>query len=93
MGCLQSRIGEVSPSLLYPPSRNTHRQKLNATQLTEYGLDLNISFEPSPDYPGIATAAGTAWGITVKGQEKLDSAIQEAANVVRGGKCAVIEVS
>ncbi|EIT72910.1 thiamine pyrophosphate-requiring enzyme [Aspergillus oryzae 100-8] len=59
----------------------------------EYGLDLNISFEPSPDYPGIATAAGTAWGITVKEQEKLDSAIQEAANVVRGGKCAVIEVS
>ncbi|KAF7631438.1 acetolactate synthase [Aspergillus flavus] len=55
--------------------------------------DLNISFEPSPDYPGIATAAGTAWGITVKEQEKLDSAIQEAANVVRGGKCAVIEVS
>ncbi|KAE8334513.1 hypothetical protein BDV24DRAFT_172408 [Aspergillus arachidicola] len=58
-----------------------------------YGLDLNISFEPSPDYPGIATAAGTAWGITVKEQEKLDSAIQEAANVVQGGKCAVIEVS
>ncbi|KAB8218048.1 thiamine pyrophosphate enzyme, N-terminal TPP binding domain-containing protein [Aspergillus novoparasiticus] len=58
-----------------------------------YGLDLNISFEPPPDYPGIATAAGSAWGITVKEQEKLDSAIQEAVNVVRGGKCAVIEVS
>ncbi|GAB1202561.1 hypothetical protein APSETT445_001179 [Aspergillus pseudonomiae] len=61
--------------------------------LTEAGIDLNISFEPSPDYPGIATAAGSAWGITVKEQDRLDTAIQEAANVVRGGKCAVVEVS
>lgn len=56
-------------------------------------LDLNISFEPSPDYPGIATAAGGAWGATVKTQNELDPAIQEATKVVQGGRCAVIEVA
>ncbi|OQE14005.1 hypothetical protein PENFLA_c041G04317 [Penicillium flavigenum] len=55
--------------------------------------DLNISFEPSPDYPGIAAAAGKAWGATVTAQSELDPAIKEATNVVQGGKCAVVEVS
>ncbi|CAG8931356.1 unnamed protein product [Penicillium salamii] len=55
--------------------------------------DLNISFDPSPDYPGIATAAGNAWGASVTTQAELDSTIQEATAIVQGGKCAVIEVS
>ncbi|KAJ5773071.1 Thiamine pyrophosphate enzyme C-terminal TPP-binding [Penicillium paradoxum] len=55
--------------------------------------DLNISFDPSPDYPGIAAAAGKAWGATVAKQSDLDPAIKEATEVVQGGKCAVIEVS
>ncbi|CAG8220131.1 unnamed protein product [Penicillium salamii] len=55
--------------------------------------DLNISFDPSPDYPGIATAAGNAWGASVTTQGELDSTIQEATAIVQGGKCAVIEVS
>ncbi|EKV12507.1 Thiamine pyrophosphate enzyme, putative [Penicillium digitatum PHI26] len=55
--------------------------------------DLNISFDPSPDYPGIAAAAGKAWGKTVSTQSELDPAINKAADVVQGGKCAVIEVS
>ncbi|KAJ5196274.1 hypothetical protein N7449_006753 [Penicillium cf. viridicatum] len=55
--------------------------------------DLNISFDPSPDYPGIAAAAGKAWGKTVTTQSELDPAIKEATDVVQGGKCAVIEVS
>lgn len=44
--------------------------------------DLNISFDPSPDYPGIAAAAGKAWGATVTTQSELDPAIKEATNVV-----------
>ncbi|CAG8153099.1 unnamed protein product [Penicillium nalgiovense] len=55
--------------------------------------DLNISFDPSPDYPGIAAAAGKAWGATVTTQSELDPAIKNATNVVQGGKCAVVEVS
>ena len=56
-------------------------------------LDLNLSFEPSPDYPGIATAAGGAWGATVTTQDQVDKAIQEATGIVRGGRCAVLEVA
>ncbi|KAJ5546388.1 thiamine pyrophosphate enzyme N-terminal TPP binding domain-containing protein [Penicillium frequentans] len=55
--------------------------------------DLNLSFEPSPDYPGIATAAGGAWGATVKTQSELGPAIHEARDVVQSGRCAVIEVA
>ncbi|KAJ6128682.1 Thiamine pyrophosphate enzyme C-terminal TPP-binding [Penicillium samsonianum] len=55
--------------------------------------DLNISFDPSPDYPGIAAAAGKAWGATVTTQSQLDPAIKDATDVVQGGRCAVIEVS
>ncbi|CAI7564050.1 unnamed protein product [Penicillium bialowiezense] len=55
--------------------------------------DLNISFDPSPDYPGIATAAGKAWGATITTQGELDPAIKEATAVVQRGQCAVIEVS
>ncbi|KAJ5453096.1 Thiamine pyrophosphate enzyme C-terminal TPP-binding [Penicillium cf. griseofulvum] len=55
--------------------------------------DLNISFDPSPDYPGIAAAAGKAWGATVITQSELDPAIKEATDIVQGGRCAVIEVS
>ncbi|KAJ5690147.1 Thiamine pyrophosphate enzyme C-terminal TPP-binding [Penicillium macrosclerotiorum] len=55
--------------------------------------DLNLSFEPSPDYPGIAAAAGNAWGATVKVQNELDQALVEGIATVQGGRCAVIEVA
>ncbi|KAJ5939079.1 Thiamine pyrophosphate enzyme C-terminal TPP-binding [Penicillium verhagenii] len=74
--------------------------KVSALLVHEDGLssksnrkDLNLSFEPSPDYPGIATAAGGAWGATVRTQSELDPAMQEAMDVVQHGKCAVIEVA
>ncbi|EAW06837.1 putative thiamine pyrophosphate enzyme [Aspergillus clavatus NRRL 1] len=54
--------------------------------------DLNISFEPSPDYPGIASAAGNAWGATVSAVKDVDSTLQSAVKVVQGGRCAVVEV-
>ncbi|OKP10715.1 Benzoylformate decarboxylase [Penicillium subrubescens] len=56
-------------------------------------MDLNISFEPSPDYPGIAAAAGNAWAATVKVQNDLDQALQEGTRIVQEGRCAVIEVA
>ncbi|KAJ5610479.1 Thiamine pyrophosphate enzyme C-terminal TPP-binding [Penicillium lagena] len=55
--------------------------------------DLNLSFNPSPDYPGIAAAAGGAWGATVKVPEELDPALKEAIHVVRNGRCAVVDVA
>lgn len=62
-------------------------------RLTILYPDLNISFEPSPDYPGIAAAAGNAWGATVKVQSELDQALEEGTRIVQGGRCAVIEVA
>lgn len=56
-------------------------------------LDLNISFDPSPDYPGIATAAGKAWGASIVTRGELDPVLQEATEVVKGRRCAVVEVS
>ncbi|KAJ5098570.1 Thiamine pyrophosphate enzyme C-terminal TPP-binding [Penicillium argentinense] len=74
--------------------------KVSALLVHENGLssksnrkDLNISFEPSPDYPGIATAAGNAWGATVKTQDDLETAINKGKEIVDSGKCAVIEVA
>jgi hypothetical protein len=55
-------------------------------------VDLNLSFEPSPDYPGIAAAAGDAWGATVTKTDKVDSTLQDAVKIVQGGRCAVVEV-
>ncbi|RHZ49478.1 hypothetical protein CDV55_101101 [Aspergillus turcosus] len=55
-------------------------------------VDLNLSFEPSPDYPGIAAAAGNAWGATVTKTDEVDSTLQKAVGVVQGGRCAVVEV-
>lgn len=81
-----NRRGRLSDSILL--SFNPRDQRTDKTD-----SDLNISFEPSPDYPGIATAAGGAWGATVKTQNELDPAIQEATKVVQGGRCAVIEVA
>jgi hypothetical protein len=34
---------------------------ITAAQDNVKGIDLNLSFEPSPDYPRIAAAAGKAW--------------------------------
>ncbi|KAJ5745978.1 Thiamine pyrophosphate enzyme C-terminal TPP-binding [Penicillium odoratum] len=74
--------------------------KVSALLVHEDGLssksnrrDLNLSFEPSPDYPGIAAAAGGAWGATVKALDELGPAIREAKDVVVGGRCAVVEVA
>lgn len=53
---------------------------------------MNLSFEPSPDYPGIAAAAGNAWGATVTKTDQVDSTLKKAVETVQGGQCAVVEV-
>lgn len=53
---------------------------------------MHISFEPSPDYTAIATAAGKAWGAVIKDVREVDSTLAEAVKVVQGGECAVVEV-
>lgn len=54
---------------------------------------LDTSFEPAPDYVGIAAAAGGAWGRQVKTAPEVDEALIEALRVVREEKrCAVLDV-
>jgi acetolactate synthase-1/2/3 large subunit len=54
---------------------------------------LDTSFEPAPDYAGIAAAAGGAWGRTVSLAEEVDAALAGALRVVRiERRAAVIDV-
>jgi len=55
--------------------------------------DVNIAFDPVPDYSGIAAAAGGAYARKVEKVEDVESAIAEALRVVREEKrCAVLDV-
>ncbi|KAL4801268.1 thiamine pyrophosphate enzyme [Aspergillus unguis] len=55
--------------------------------------ELNISFEPSPDYSGIARAAsdGSIHAVRVKEADKLDAVLKEAIEIVQGGTSAVVD--
>lgn len=55
--------------------------------------DIDVSFEPAPDYVGIAAAAGGAWGKRVTLPAEVDAAIEEALTVVRDEKrSALLEI-
>ena len=54
--------------------------------------DIDVSFDPPPDYAQIAAAAGGAHAQTIKRPEDIDAAVAEAVRVVREEKrCAVID--
>ncbi|ETI26777.1 hypothetical protein G647_10222 [Cladophialophora carrionii CBS 160.54] len=56
--------------------------------------ELNISFDPTPDYAGIAKAAtgGHAWAGTVSTVAELLEQLPQAVEAVKSGRCAVLEV-
>ncbi|KAH8674322.1 thiamine pyrophosphate enzyme, N-terminal TPP binding domain-containing protein [Xylariales sp. PMI_506] len=56
--------------------------------------EINISFEPSPDYAGIAKAAagGDLYAARVEKVSELDKVLQEAIETVKGGKSAVLDI-
>jgi acetolactate synthase-1/2/3 large subunit len=55
--------------------------------------DLDLSFDPPPDYAGIAKAAGGAHARKVERPEELEEAVAEAFRIVREGKrSAVLDV-
>jgi acetolactate synthase-1/2/3 large subunit len=55
--------------------------------------DLDVAFDPPPDYAGIAAAAGGAFARTVKDPAELDSAVEQALHAVRNeGRSAVLDV-
>jgi acetolactate synthase I/II/III large subunit len=55
--------------------------------------DPGVSFDPPPDYSGIAAAAGDAYARVVRRPEELNPALEEAMNAVRlERRCAVLDV-
>ncbi len=52
--------------------------------------DLNIAFDPVPDYSGIAAAAGGAFARIVKTPAELDGAIEDALRAVREERRAAV---
>ena len=53
--------------------------------------DLDISFDPPPDYSGIAAAAGGAHAQIVRTPSQVRPALQSALQAIREGRCAVID--
>jgi len=55
--------------------------------------DIDVAFDPPPDYSGIAAASGGAYAKIVKAVEDVKPAVAEALRVVREEKrCAVLDV-
>lgn len=55
--------------------------------------ELDVAFDPPPDYAGIAAAAGDALAITVRRPDELEDAVARAFRTVREEKrCAVLDV-
>jgi acetolactate synthase-1/2/3 large subunit len=55
--------------------------------------DIGVSFDPPPDYSGIAAASGGAFARVVRRPEELNPALAEAMNAVRRERrCAVVDV-
>ncbi|MFO1469100.1 MAG: thiamine pyrophosphate-requiring protein [Steroidobacteraceae bacterium] len=56
--------------------------------------DLDLSFEPAPDYGGIAEAAGGAKAIAVRSPAQVEPAIREGLRIVREQRrCVVLDVA
>ena len=53
--------------------------------------ELDIRFEPPPDYSGIAAAAGGAHAEIVREPAQLAPALKRSLQAIREGRCAVID--
>jgi len=54
--------------------------------------DFHVSFDPEADLPGVAEAAGGAYGVTVSDPAVLPRVLKDALAVVHGGRSAVVSV-
>ena len=55
--------------------------------------DLDLSFDPPPDYSGVAAAAGGAYARIVKHPQEVEAAIADGLRVVlEEQRCAVVDV-
>jgi acetolactate synthase-1/2/3 large subunit len=55
--------------------------------------DLDLSFDPAPDYSGIAAAAGGAFARVIKRPEDVEAGVAEGLRAVLDEhRCAVLDV-
>ncbi len=59
--------------------------------LASRGADIDTSFAPTPDYAGIAAAAGGAHPETVRSAAEVKPALERAMRALREGRCAVLD--
>ncbi|KAF2212800.1 hypothetical protein CERZMDRAFT_111828 [Cercospora zeae-maydis SCOH1-5] len=78
---------------------NAPRNSLQLVHPTGYGSKLsneglNISFDPTPDYSGIAKSAagGQAFAAVISTVQELENTLPEAIKAVQGGISAILEV-
>ena len=67
-----------------------HPDGLGSTASNE---EINISFDPSPDYAGIAKAAagGDLFAARVDQADQLEDTIRQAISAVQAGQSAVLD--
>lgn len=67
-----------------------HPNGLGSTATNE---EINISFDPVPDFSGIAKAAagGKLYAAKVEKAKALDDVLKEAIESVKGGQSAVLD--
>jgi hypothetical protein len=55
--------------------------------------EMNISFDPPPDYAGIAAAAGTGdiFALKVTKADGLEAVLRDAVAKVKGGQTTVVD--
>jgi len=90
------RYGAPALTVIYD-NRGWAAPKLSTLALHPDGAaaaadDFHVSFEPEADLPGVAQAAGGAYGATVSDPGELPGVLKDALAVVHGGRSAVISV-
>jgi hypothetical protein len=92
-------IGEVAQqALTYDSGWNAPRKSLLLVHPNGEGSkvdnkEMNISFDPAPDYSGIAKAAagGDLFAAKVEKVGELERVLKEAIAAVQGGQSAVLD--
>ena len=90
------RYGTPALTIIYD-NRGWAAPKFSALQVHPDGAaaaadDFHVSFEPEADLPGVARAAGGAYGVTVSDPGELPRVLKDALAVVHGGRSAVVSV-
>jgi acetolactate synthase-1/2/3 large subunit len=90
------RYGTPALTIIYD-NRGWAAPKFSALQVHPDGAaartgDFHVSFDPEADLPGVARAAGGAYGMTVADPGELPGVLKDALAVVHGGRSAVVSV-